>query len=62
MFSLVTSSTTAPVYIVVRNVLDDTHLVSFKSISTTAFDKPKIISLGDKIVKFAIEKIVPIIM
>ena len=56
VFSLVTSSTTAPVYIVVRNVLDDTHLVAFKSISTTAFDKPKIISLGDKIVKFAIEK------
>ena len=56
VFSLITSSTTAPVYIVVRNVLDDTHLVSLASISSTAYDKPKIISLGDKIVKFAIEK------
>jgi len=56
VYSYLTSSTTAPAYMVVKNIVDDTYLVNASVITPTDFSRPKIISLGDKIIKFAIEK------
>ena len=56
VYSYSTSSTTAPAYMVVKNIVDDTYLVNATIITPTDFSRPKIISLGDKIIKFAIEK------
>ena len=56
VYSLLFSGTTSTIYISSTNILDDTPFVTTKSISTTAYTRPKITSLGDKIVKFAVEK------
>ena len=56
VYSYSTSSTTAPAYMVVKNIVDDTYLVNANIITSTNYSRPKIISLGDTIIKFAIEK------
>jgi len=56
VYSLQLSSTTSAIYLTVKNIKDNTPFITQATISTTAFDRPKIVSLGDKIVKFAIKK------
>ena len=56
VYSVLTSSTTAPAFITVKNIETDTYLVNGVNITPDDYSRPKIISLGDKVVKFAVEK------